>query len=68
MVLVCGPLLGYGIADALIKKGAPLFIMPLLVGVGSILALVQTFRTVKLLSEPEEKHDRESRDRRTSGS
>jgi len=54
-VLVCGPLLGYGVAYALMKKGAPPFILPLLVGAGSILALVQTFRTVKLILSIEEK-------------
>ncbi len=48
-VLVCGPLLGYGAAGALIKKGASPSILPLLVGVGSILALVQIFVTVKLI-------------------
>jgi hypothetical protein len=54
-VLVCGPLLGYGAAYVLIEKGAPPSVLPLFVGVGSILALVQTFRTAKLILSIEEK-------------
>jgi hypothetical protein len=49
-VLVCGPLLGYGIASVLIKNGLPSFILPFFVGAGSILALVQVFRTAKIIA------------------
>jgi hypothetical protein len=48
-------LLGYGIAIASIERGAPSFLLPLFVGAGSILALMQAFRTAKLISHlPEE--------------
>ena len=54
-VLVAGPLLGYGVATVLIQKGFPSFVLPLCIGMGSILALVQTFRTIKLLQRIQEK-------------
>lgn len=56
-VLVGGPLLGYGLAFFLIKKGAPSSVLPIFVGVGSILALAQTFRTAKLILNIENNHE-----------
>lgn len=55
MVLICVPLLGYGIAYVLMEKGAPSSVLPFSVGAGSILALVQAFRTVKMILIIQEK-------------